>query len=78
MYLLDVKRPKCFRAFTPLNPHQGATMNLLHSLQHLETPTSILQLSKIQSWFKKWTLVKLLGQMPENCHWYLKYFQHGD
>ena len=52
MFPLDVKRPKYFRAFTPLNPHQRVVMNSLQSLQHLETPTYILQILKTQSLFK--------------------------
>ena len=37
----------------PPNFHQGSAMNLLQSLQHLKTPTCILQHSKTQSLFKR-------------------------
>ena len=47
---LDIKRPKCFRTFT-IWTHDAATKPL-RSLQHLETPTCILEHSKTQSLFK--------------------------
>ena len=37
------------QGFYPPNLHQGSAMNLLQSLQHLETTTCILQHSKTQS-----------------------------
>ena len=43
----NVKRPK----FVRTSNHDSA-MNLWHSLQHLETPTYILQHSKTESLFK--------------------------
>ena len=57
--LQNVKQKQNFLVLSP-KPHQGSTMNPLQSLQHLETPTCILPL-KTQSYFKKRTLVKLLG-----------------
>ena len=50
---LDVKRPKCFRDFTPLNPPQDAAMNSLRSLHFATFENSIF--------VQKQTLVKLLG-----------------
>ena len=44
---VDAKIPKCVRAFTPLNPHQGIAMYSWRSLQHFETPKHILQLRKL-------------------------------
>ena len=55
------KKAKIFQELYPLNPHQGSTLNRLQSLQHLETFSCILQHLKTQSYFKKRTVVELLG-----------------
>ena len=43
------KKAKIFHELYPTNPHQVSAINLLHSFQHLETFTCILQHSKTQS-----------------------------
>ena len=48
-----MKKDQHFSEVLPLNPHQSSAMNLLWSLQHLKTPTCVLQHSKTQSLFKK-------------------------
>ena len=44
---------------------QGSTSNPLQSLQHLKIPTCTLKHSKTLTFFKKQTLVKLLGKIPD-------------
>ena len=42
-----MKKDQHFSGVLPPNPHQGSAMNPLWSLQHLKTPTCILQHSKL-------------------------------
>ena len=48
LFVLQMKKDQNFSGVLPQNPHQGSAMNQLRSLQHLKTPTCILQHSKIQ------------------------------
>ena len=67
----DVKKPKIFQGFYPLNHHQGSTKTQLLNLKQPQIHTCILQWFKeCLSWNKtfensifvqEWTLVKLLG-----------------
>ena len=53
LFVLQMKKDQHFSGVLPPNPHQGCAMNPLWSLQHLQTPTCILQPSKTQSLFRK-------------------------
>ena len=58
-----MQKDQNFSGVLPPNPHQGSAMNPLQSLQHLKTPTCILQKFKNSIFVQKGILVKLLGQM---------------
>ena len=75
MCSLDAKRPKCFKVFIPLNPHQGTAMYSWWSLQYLETPTHILRLRKLDlsskvdisktAWINTWPIwAKVMNILP--------------